>query len=138
LTEEQASFDSRLLSSEVRRKLVYHSRALQAAQYVRRNIGRRIRLQDVAGEIGMTPAAFSRFFADKVGITFSRLIMALRIECALDELERNDTSVSDLARRAGYQLGNFCRVFKQIMGRTPSEHRRHANDRCLEPETQST
>jgi transcriptional regulator GlxA family with amidase domain len=122
---ELADFRSRLLSDDVRRRLAYYPRALAAAQYVRENLNRSIRLEDVAERAGLTPCAFSRYFADKVGITFSSLVKVLRIERALDELESCDGAISSLAERTGYQSGcTFSRAFKEVTGKTPSEYRR--------------
>ena len=122
---ELADFRSRLLPEDVRRRLAYYPRALDAAQYVRENLSRQIRLEDVAERAGLTPCAFSRYFAEKVGITFSSLVKILRIEHALEELECRDGAISQLAEKTGYQSGcTFSRAFKEVTGKTPSEYRR--------------
>jgi transcriptional regulator GlxA family with amidase domain len=122
---ELADFRSRLLSDDVRRRLAYYPRALEAAKYVRENLNRQIRLEDVADRAGLTPCAFSRYFAEKVGITFSSLVKVLRIEFALSELENCDGAISQLAEQTGYQSGcTFSRAFKEVTGKTPSEYRR--------------
>ncbi len=118
-------FYSRLLSEDVLRRLHYYPRALDAAKYVRDNLGRPIRLEAVANLAGMTPCAFSRYFAEKIGITFSTLTKTLRIEHALSELEYRDSAISSLAERTGYQsCCTFSRAFKEVMGETPSSYRR--------------
>jgi len=119
------TFSSRLLSDDVQRRLRYYPRAMHVAVYVRGNIGRQITLDDVAQRAGMSPCAFSRYFARKVGITFSELLKVLRIESTLDELEYRDCAISDLAERSGYQsCCTFSRAFKEVIGATPSEYRR--------------
>lgn len=125
LVEQGLTFRSRLLSDDVQRRLVYFPRALDAALYVRRNLNRQIRLDDVAERAGMTPCAFSRYFTEKIGITFSSLLKALRIERALEELELRDGAISELAEQTGYQsCCTFSRAFKEVTGKTPSEYRR--------------
>ena len=122
---ELADFRSRLLPEDVRRRLAYYPRALDAAQYVRENLSGPVRLEDVAERAGLTPCAFSRYFAEKVGITFSTLVKALRIERALDELDTRDGAIAHLAEKTGYQSGcTFSRAFKEVTGKTPSEYRR--------------
>jgi AraC family transcriptional regulator len=122
---DEVSFDSRLLSEDVLRRLRYYHRALEAARYVRAHMGKPIRLEAVAERAGMTPCAFSRYFAEKIGITFSALIKQLRIEHALVELELRDSAISTLATRTGYQsCCTFSRAFKEVMGETPSDYRR--------------
>jgi len=123
--EETRAFRSRLLPDEVQRRLAYYPRALDAALYVRANLARQVRLDDVAERAGMTSCAFSRYFAEKAGITFSSLLKVLRIERALEELEYRDGAISDLAVQSGYQsCCTFSRAFKEVVGKTPSEYRR--------------
>lgn len=123
----QLEFSSRLLSDEVQRRLKYFPRALEAAVYVREHLDRPLRLEDLAARAGMTPNAFSRYFAEKTGITISNLIKILRIERALEWLERRDSAISDLAEQTGYRsCCSFSRAFKTMMGETPSEYRRRA------------
>ena len=118
-------FSSRLLSEDTLRRLRYYPRALEAAWYVRREMGKPIRLEAVAELAGMTPCAFSRYFTEKIGMTFSTLVKLLRIEHALDELEMRDGAISHLATRTGYQsCCTFSRAFKEVMGETPSNYRR--------------
>jgi transcriptional regulator GlxA family with amidase domain len=120
------TFRSRLLAADVQRRLTYHRRTLAAALYVRANLAETIRLDDVAEVAGMTPSAFSRYFAEKVGMTLSTVIKTLRIERALEELERRDSPIATLAEKTGYQsCCTFSRAFKEIMGETPSEYRRN-------------
>ena len=121
----QVEFVSRLLPDEVQRRIVYYPRALEAACFVRSNLDQSIRLDELAARAGMTPNAFSRYFAEKVGITLSDLIKTLRIERALQELECRDGAISDLAEQTGYQsCCSFSRAFKDVMGETPSDYRR--------------
>jgi AraC-like DNA-binding protein len=118
-------FFSRLLSEEVQRRLQYYPRAMEATRYVLENLGKPIRLEAVANLAGMTPCAFSRYFAEKIGITFSTLTKTLRIEHALSELEYRDSAISSLAERTGYQsCCTFSRAFKEVMGETPTSYRR--------------
>jgi transcriptional regulator GlxA family with amidase domain len=118
-------FRSRLLNEDVQRRIAYYPRTLAAADYVRENIGKPIRLETVAALAGLTPCAFSRYFAEKVGITFSTLVKTLRIEHAVDQLETQSGAISALAELTGYQsCCTFSRAFKDVMGQSPTEYRR--------------
>jgi transcriptional regulator GlxA family with amidase domain len=122
---ETTPFSSRLLTDEVKRRILYYPRALAAAVYVRQHIGDPIRLETVAALAGLTPCAFSRYFAEKVGITFSTLVKTLRIEHAVDQLETRSGAISALATQTGYQsCCTFSRAFKDVMGQSPTEYRR--------------
>jgi transcriptional regulator GlxA family with amidase domain len=73
----------------------------------------------------MTSAAFSRYFAEKIGLKFSHALKILRVEHALDHLEERDCSIEHLAYVSGYSNGcSFARAFKRVLGQTPSEYRR--------------
>lgn len=122
---EEFVFHSRLLDDDVQRRIAYYPRALLAAQYVRDHIGQAIRLETVSALAGLTPCAFSRYFAEKVGITFSTLVKTLRIEHAVDQLEARSGAISALATLTGYQsCCTFSRAFKDVMGQSPTEYRR--------------
>jgi transcriptional regulator GlxA family with amidase domain len=119
------AFHSRLLNDDVQRRIAYYPRALVAAQYVRDHMGEAVRLETVASLAGLTPCAFSRYFAEKVGITFSTLVKTLRIEHAVDQLEARSGAISALASQTGYQsCCTFSRAFKDVMGQSPTEYRR--------------
>jgi transcriptional regulator GlxA family with amidase domain len=125
VTETTEPFFSRLLSEDVRRRIAYYPRALSAARYVEAHIGQPIRLETVASLAGMTPCAFSRYFAEKVGITFSTLVKTLRIERAVGQLEMRAGAISALATQTGYQsCCTFSRAFKDVMGQSPTQYRR--------------
>jgi AraC-like DNA-binding protein len=125
VVEMPQAFHSRLLSSDIERRILYYPRALAAAMYVREHLGEPIRLETVAAIAGLTPCAFSRYFAEKIGMTFSTLVKTLRVEHALCHLEARDGAISALAAQAGYQSScTFSRAFKDVMGESPSDYRR--------------
>lgn len=116
---------SRLLDSQALKRLAYYPRAAQALAYACDLLPTTPKLQVVAEHVGMSTAAFSRYFAEKVGITFSEALRILRIERALEELERQECSIELLACRSGYSSGcTFTRAFREVLGESPSEYRR--------------
>lgn len=122
---ESVPFHSRLLSAEVKRRLQYYPRALDTARYVQAHLEEPIRLEDVARNAGLVPCAFSRYFAEKTGITYSALLKLLRIERAIEILEARDESLTVLAGQIGFSsYCAFARAFKDVTGTTPSEYRR--------------
>jgi transcriptional regulator GlxA family with amidase domain len=121
----EAILRSRLLPSPVLRRLRHFPRALDAAALAFAHIDRPVRFQTIAAQAAMTPCAFSRFFATKIGITFSALLRLLRMERAAEQLAAYDRTISDVAERTGYQsCCTFSRAFKDVVGETPSEYRR--------------
>jgi AraC family transcriptional regulator len=116
---------SRLLDDALRRRLAYFPRTARALAYACEHFPGNVSLGMVATHVGMSSAAFSRYFAEKIGITFTAAVRILRIERALAELEESECSIEGLACRNGYRSGPaFTRAFKDVVGETPSEYRR--------------
>jgi len=116
---------SRLLNGTTLTRLTYYRRAAEALRYAWDRLPAPTRLEDVGSHVGMTSAAFSRYFAEKIGLTFSQALTILRLEHALDQLEERDCSIEHLAYVSGYSNGcSFARAFKRVIGQTPSEYRR--------------
>jgi AraC-like DNA-binding protein len=77
--------------------------------------------------IGMSPQAFCRFFREKTGRPFNRYVNEVRIARACGELLNHGGSISEIAFSAGFNnLANFNRRFREIVGITPREYRRHS------------
>jgi AraC family transcriptional activator FtrA len=116
---------SRFLDASTVKRLHYYPRALNAVLFATSRLPDTVRVEDVAEHFGMNSGAFSRFFAEKTGMTFSALMKILRIERALEQLELRECSVEFLASHSGYGSGcTFTRAFKEVLGETPSSYRR--------------
>lgn len=116
---------SRLIADTFLKRLSYYPRAGKAIRFAQDRLPSQICLADAAGLVGMNPAAFSRYFTEKVGISFFSIVRILRIERALSELERQDCSLTFLAECAGYQSARtFSRAFKSVMGENLTDYRR--------------
>lgn len=125
VTIEAKAFRSRFLNEKILKRLHYYPRALGVVLYAQSRLPETARLEDVATRCGMRPACFSRFFTDKIGITFSATLKILRIEHAVEALERQDCSIEVIASGSGYGSGcSFARAFKEVVGETPTEYRR--------------
>lgn len=122
---EHAAVISSLLDQSVLKRLAYYPRTARALSYARAHFPNAPRLEMVASYVGMSTASFSRYFADKIGIPFFEVLRILRIERAVEELERHECSIELLACHSGYSSAcTFTRAFKEILGETPSEYRR--------------
>jgi AraC-like DNA-binding protein len=121
---QQTGFRSRLLPHDVQQRLAYYPRAYATACFVRDHVGEAIRLETIAERTGMAPCAFSRYFSEKIGITFSSLVKVLRVEHAVTDLEQRERALSALAERSGFRsYCTFTRAFREVMGETPSSYR---------------
>jgi len=81
--------------------------------------------KDVARLIGLSPAAFSRFFQRAMGKTFQSYVTDLRLDLACRHLLETGCTVSEGAYAAGFgNLSTFNRVFRERRGMAPREFRR--------------
>jgi AraC-like DNA-binding protein len=84
----------------------------------------RARLEDTARALGLSTRTLQRRLANE-GITFSRLLLAVRIDTAKEWLASDLTSVTEISRRLGYTKStNFSRAFHKVCGVGPTEYRR--------------
>jgi AraC-like DNA-binding protein len=96
------------------------------------NIGREIRLPDVAALAGMSESSFSRFFKRNSGHTFTDHINKLRIWKATQLLAQSDMPVTEICFEVGYlNISNFNRTFLRQHHMTPSQYRKMASHRLL-------
>lgn len=116
---------SSLLKKSTLERLANHPRATRALRYACEHLPEVVKLNRVAASVGMTSPAFSRYFAEEIGLEFSGALKILRIERALRELERHDCAIERLAYCSGYRSAcSFTRAFKAVLGQTPTDYRR--------------
>jgi transcriptional regulator GlxA family with amidase domain len=124
-----AGITSRLLPPEILARIHYYPPALRAVHFLNSRLSENIRLEDVARAAGMERCAFSRFFSERIGITYSDLTRILRVERALAAFESQDVSIGEVAAMVGIANGaTFIRTFRRIIGCTPSEYKRRRDN----------
>ena len=71
------------------------------------------------------PDALNRIVCRYTGVTVKQYIIELRIQAAVQLLQRGDVTVSQAAEQVGYHdCRHFSRIFKQKTGRAPGRFRR--------------
>ncbi len=84
-------------------------------------------LDAMAGEAGYSRFHFARAFAAAYGETPRTYLTRRRIERAKTLLRTANLSVTEICFLVGFSsLGSFSARFRQLVGRSPSEYRRHA------------
>ncbi|MPY87537.1 MAG: helix-turn-helix domain-containing protein [Luteitalea sp.] len=79
----------------------------------------------LARAVGMSRSAFAARFTSLVGESAMRYVTRWRMHVALTWLKDGDVTLSDVARRLGYQSeAAFSRAFKRFIGSSPGEARR--------------
>ncbi|MFC5649340.1 response regulator [Paenibacillus solisilvae] len=106
------------LSREVLLSLIH------AVQYMRLHAGDKMNQSDVALHINMSRSYFSQCFARFAGQSFGEMLRHLRIERAKTLLLESDAPVYEIASLAGFEDDKyFSRVFKERVGKLPTEYR---------------
>ncbi len=82
----------------------------------------------------MVPKAFSRFFRDKVGITYTSFSHIMRAAKACELFSATDLAVPEVSRRVGLgSVRTFDRVFRQLVGVSPRQFQRTARPAAIDP-----
>jgi two-component system response regulator YesN len=92
--------------------------------FVDRNYDKRVSLEEAAALVALSPKYFSRIFKVKAGIGFNDYRLRVRMKKAAGLLESTDYSVDEISHRVGYENPeSFTRLFKRIVGSTPTVYR---------------
>lgn len=92
--------------------------------YIRDNYSAELSMQSVARAMNYSEAYFCKLFKQCFKVNFSAYLNEYRTRRAQELLQTTRLSVREVSRECGYSDSNyFTRVFKRIVGVTPSEYR---------------
>lgn len=95
-----------------------------AMDYIYENIDKRLRITELANEIGVNRSYLTNMFKSVTGYSPKQLITNLRMEKAQDLLFNSDLSVSSVAEQVGYpDVLAFSKIFKQHFKVSPTKYR---------------
>lgn len=78
-------------------------------------------LEEVAGELHITPSYFSTLFRQLSGVTFREYLRNERVAQAQRLINEGGCKLYEVAEKVGYQsTSHFNRAFKEVTGMTPS------------------
>ena len=98
----------------------------RARVFIAEHLGEPLALQQVAQAAHMSAFYFCKIFKGATGLTFTDYIARARIEKTKQLLLNPHMRVSEAAYEAGFQsLSQFNRVFRRIVGESPSIYRDH-------------
>jgi len=96
----------------------------RAKQYIRDHQEEELSLGQVAKAVNTSTFYFCKLFKKVTGLNFTDYVSRLRIEKARNLLLNPNLRVSEIAYEVGFQsLTHFNRVFKKIMGQSPTDYR---------------
>ncbi len=121
------SQDIRMLASSsfVQDQIYTKSRRIDVAfQYMRMNYDKDVSLGDLAREVNMTEASFSRFIKKRTGLTFVESLNNIRLGHATRLLIDTTLNIAEISFKCGFNnLSYFNRIFKKKYQCTPKEFR---------------
>lgn len=98
----------------------------KARQYIEAHHTEEIGLGQVAQAVHTSLFYFCKLFKKATGINFTAYVSRVRAEKAKNLLLNPNLRVSEIAYEVGFQsLTHFNRVFKKIVGESPTEYRGH-------------
>jgi AraC-like DNA-binding protein/ligand-binding sensor protein len=96
----------------------------RAKEYIREHQTENLRLGHVAKAVNTSTFYFCKMFKKVTGINFTDYLSRVRIEKSKNLLLNPNLRVSEIAFEVGFQsLTHFNRVFKKILGQSPTEYR---------------
>lgn len=114
LKEVQTSLECRPVVTEAKKYLFEHFRDPD------------MDLNLVARSVGISPAYLSRLMKQELGMSFKDFLTSLRINEAIVLMRGTSRPINEIADLVGYKSQHyFSTAFKNIMGISPSEHRKN-------------
>ena len=96
----------------------------RAKRYIEEKQGEDLSLGEVAKAVNTSTFYFCKMFKKATGLHFTEYVSRVRIEKAKNLLLNPNLRVSEVAFEIGFQsLTHFNRVFKKIVGQSPTEYR---------------
>ena len=133
-TQQIVSFSCRLLNEVVAelRQVLKQDRLdrkiAEAITYIDGHFQKAVSLSDVATHVSLSESYFSRKFKQKTGRNFQVYLRRKRVSAATNLLVDPSLSVTDCAARVGFSdRAYFAKVFKEVVGVTPSQFANRPN-----------
>ena len=97
----------------------------KAIEYLQVNYPEKISQSELATSLGISTAYFSQAFHQITGTSFSEYLLKVRIMSAVKLLGQHNVPVSSVCFEVGFNDHSyFSRVFKRIVGLSPSEYKK--------------
>jgi two-component system response regulator YesN len=95
-----------------------------AVDYMEKHYTEPLTMNRVAEHLFLNPSYFSKIFHEKMGDTFSKYLIRLRVNRAKELLKDSTLKIYEVAEQVGYQdFRHFVKLFKEQEGMTPAQYR---------------
>ena len=109
------------------------ARIREALDFIYRNLGSDIAVQDIAAAAGLHEVRFRKIFREQTGMTPLACLKQARLERVGELLIKTLLPLSELAAQTGFGTPSYlCSVFRAYSGRTPQEYRQLYQQRYRE------
>jgi AraC family transcriptional regulator of adaptative response/methylated-DNA-[protein]-cysteine methyltransferase len=101
-----------------------YDRIAEAIDYIRNNFKKQPNLEDIAGQVHLSPFHFQRLFTDWAGVSPKKFTQYLSVEYAKNMLKQNKATLFETAFETGLSgTGRLHDLFIGIEGMTPGEYK---------------
>lgn len=105
------------------------ARIAEIKEYILTHYKEKLDLTDIAREFSFNYHYISSYFNQHIPEGFSGYLNTVRIEKSCALLRETKMPISDISVEVGYSdHGYYCRMFRKIMGQTPSQYRHSIKD----------
>ena len=93
-------------------------------KYLAVHYSEKLKLQDIADQFHLSVKYFCKIFKEETGETFVSYLTELRLKEAEKLLKTTELKTYEIAERTGFSdYHHFCKTFKKVTGKTPSDIR---------------
>jgi AraC family transcriptional regulator len=101
------------------------ARLKRVLEYIDANLGKNMKLAELAGVVDMSLYYFAVLFRQSTGLSPHRYVLNRRVERAKGLLRNPKLSVLDVSINVGFEhQNNFARAFRRVSGVSPTQFRR--------------
>ncbi len=93
-----------------------------------------IGIEDLADELHISRSHISHIFSSRLHINFCDYLNSLRLQKALNLLQSEHISITEIASQSGFStIRTFNRAFQKHFGASPSQYRRQNKEKDIHP-----
>ena len=110
--------------AEAKTNLDHRARVVAEVQeYIRKNLDKRLSLNDVAAVFNFSPNYLSQLFAQRGETGFVEFVTETRIAAAKELMAASDLKIYEISEKLGFESAfYFSKVFKKLEGVSPREY----------------
>ena len=110
------------MSVDEKRRGIIDENVKPVIAYIKSNFAKRLTLEDIAEEVGLSKYYLAHTFKKAAGITIIAYMNAVRCQYAYSLLQMQKYSINEVASMCGFENNSyFTKTFKKVMGFLPSE-----------------